>query len=274
MLRAVVIISIALALCAPLEARTLRVCADPNNLPFSTRDERGFENRIAKLLAHDLHARVEYTWWAQRRGYARNTVSADKCDVWIGVAQGVATLDTTAAYYRSSYVFVTRRDRDLDIRSFDDPRLRTLTIGVQMIGNDSSNTPPAHALARRGIIDNVRGYMIYGNYRDAAPEAPIVAAVERGDIDAAIVWGPLAGYFVKRAEVPLRMTPVEPQSDGPQWPMAFDIAVGVRHGAEPLKREIEAALQREHDAIARVLDDFGVPQLPLAPAAQPAVQAH
>jgi len=211
MLRSLVTIAIALVLSAPLAARTLRVCADPNNLPFSNRAQQGFENRIAQLLANDLHARVEYTWWAQRRGFARNTVNADTCDFWVGVAQGVAALDTTAPYYRSSYVFVTRRDRGLDVASFDDPRLRTLTIGVQMIGNDSSNTPPAHALARRGITANVRGYMVYGNYADAAPEAPIVAAVARGDVDVAIVWGPLAGYFVKKSGVPLRMTPVTPR---------------------------------------------------------------
>jgi quinoprotein dehydrogenase-associated probable ABC transporter substrate-binding protein len=263
------LLGFALAACIPTVAgaRTLRVCADPNNLPFSNRAEQGFENKIAQLLAKDLGGHVEYTWWAQRRGFARNTVNADKCDFWVGVAQGVATLDTTAPYYRSSYVFVTRRERGLDIRSFDDPRLRELTIGVQMIGNDSSNTPPAHALARRGIVDNVRGYMIYGDYDDPAPESPIVQAVARGDVDVAVVWGPLAGYFAMHSSAPLRVQPVEPQSDGPQWPMAFDIAVGVRHGARPLKNEIEAALCREHDAIMRVLGEYGVPQLPLALAA-------
>ena len=157
--------------------RVLRVCADPNNLPFSDRAGEGFENHIAELLARDLHAKVEYTWWAQRRGYARNTVKADHCDLWPGVAAGVESLDTTRPYYRSSYVFVSRADRDLDIGSFDDPRLRALTIGVQMIGNDATNTPPTHALARRGIIDNVRGYMVYGHYDRPDPEAPIVRAL-------------------------------------------------------------------------------------------------
>lgn len=257
------------ALCAPTEATRsaanatrLRVCADPNNLPFSNRAGEGFENRIAQRLARGLDRKLEYTWWAQRRGYARNTVKAEQCDLWIGVASGVQALDTTRPYYRSSYMFVSRADRHLDIRSFDDPRLRTLTVGVQMIGNDATNTPPTHALARRGIIDNVRGYMIYGDYGAPAPEAPIVRAVAHKDIDLAIVWGPLAGYFARQSAVPLRLTPVQPQFDGPDWPMAFDISVGVRRNDTAFKRDIEQALERERPAIERILDRYGVPRVP------------
>ena len=254
--------------------RVLRVCADPNNLPFSDRAGEGFENHIAELLARDLHAKVEYTWWAQRRGYARNTVKADHCDLWPGVAAGVESLDTTRPYYRSSYVFVSRADRDLDIGSFDDPRLRALTIGVQMIGNDATNTPPTHALARRGIIDNVRGYMVYGHYDRPDPEAPIVRAVANGDVDVALVWGPLAGYFAKHSPVPLRLVAVHPQYDGSDWPMAFDVSVGVRRGDAALKREIEAALDREHAAIERILDRYGVPRVPPADAVASKREKH
>jgi mxaJ protein len=239
---------------------TLRVCADPNNLPFSNRARQGFENRIAQLLAEDLHSTLSYTWWAQRRGFARNTVRADRCDLWVGVASGVRTLDTTTPYYRSSYVFVTRADRDLDLRSFDDARLRELLVGVQMIGNDATNTPPAHALARRGITSNVRGYMVYGDYTKTTPQSPIVNAVIDGRVDVAIVWGPLAGYFAKHSRVPLRLAPVAPQSDGAALPMAFDISVGVKRGDTALKQRIELALVHQHDAIERVLDEFGVPR--------------
>jgi mxaJ protein len=239
---------------------TLRVCADPNNLPFSNKAGEGFENRIAQILARDLHAKLEYTWWAQRRGFARNTVRADRCDIWVGVASGVQTLATTQPYYRSTYVFVTREDRKLDIRSFDDPRLRSLRIGVQMIGNDAQNTPPAHALARRGIVDNVRGFMVYGDYAKPSPQAPIVAAVANGDIDVAVVWGPLAGYFARHSDAELRLDPVEPPFDGPQLPMAFDISVGVRRDDPALRERIEQALARERVAIGRVLDHYGVPR--------------
>src|SRR5205085_2701194 len=153
----------------------------------------GFENRLAQMAARDLNARVEYTWWAQRRGYVRNTLKDNRCDLWPGVASRVEMLSTTRPYYRSSYVFLSRADRKLDIRSFDDPRLKRLRIGVQMIGDDSSTTPPTHALARRGIIGNVRGYMLYGDYAKPNPPAAIVQAVDRGEVDVAVVWGPLAG---------------------------------------------------------------------------------
>src|SRR6185437_16735276 len=157
-------IGVARAQPASVAAGTLRVCADPNNLPFSNRAQQGFENRIADLIGHELGEPVTYDWWAQRRGFARNTLNADECDLVVGTVAGMEMLATTRPYYRSTYVFVTRRDRHLDIRSLDDPRLRHLRIGVQLIGDDFSNTPPAHALARRGIVQNVRGYPVQGNY--------------------------------------------------------------------------------------------------------------
>ena len=251
-----------LAACQPAP---LRVCADPNNLPFSNRAGQGFENRLAQMVAADLGRRVEYVWWAQRRGYVRNTLKDRKCDVWPGVASSVDMLATTRPYYRSTYVFVTRADRGLDIASFDDPRLRTATVGVQMVGNDAANTPPAHALARRGIIDNVRGYMLYGDYARPNPPAEIVEAVDRGDIDAAVVWGPLAGYFARRAAHPLRVTPVQPWLDGPQWPMAFDISMGVRRDDPKLRDTLDRELDKLQPRIEALLDSYGVPRLPVAP---------
>src|SRR4051794_25389642 len=163
MMRLVLVLVLLLASCAPKQ-QVLRVCADPNNLPFSNARGEGFENKLVDLVARDLGAKVQYTWWAQRRGYVRNTLKDRRCDLWPGVATQVEMLATTRPYYRSSYVFVTRADRNLEIASFDDPRLKQVKIGVQMIGDDASNTPPTHALARRGVIDNVRGYMLYGDY--------------------------------------------------------------------------------------------------------------
>ena len=171
-------------------AADLRVCADPNNLPFSNAKGEGFENKIV-TIAKDLHENVDYVWWAQRRGYVRNTLRAGLCDLWPGVATAVDMLATSRPYYRSTYVFVTRADRHLKIASYDDPQLRKLTIGVQMVGNDAMNTPPTHALARRGIINNVRGYMLYGDYQKPNPPAAIIDAVASGAVDVAVVWGPL-----------------------------------------------------------------------------------
>lgn len=242
--------------------RTLRVCADPNNLPFSNRAGEGFENKIVALIARDLGARVRYTWWAQRRGFVRNTLKAGDCDVWPGIATGVEMVATTRPYYRSAYVFVSRTDRHLGIRSFNDPKLRSITIGIPMIGNDAMNPPPAHALARRGIVGNVRGYMIYGDYRRPNPPSAIVDAVAGGAIDLAVVWGPLAGYFAPRAAVPLTVRPVKPLFDGPQGLMMFDISMGVRRGDYVLKDEIDAELVRRRTEIDAILDRYHVPRVP------------
>jgi mxaJ protein len=130
----------------------LRVCADPNNLPFSNEQQQGFENKIAQLVAQDLNEKLSYTWWAQHRGFVRNSLNAKRCDVLIGVPTSFERTFSTVPYYRSTYVFVTRRDRHLKIGSFDDPQLKRLKIGVQLIGDDFTNTPPAHALTQRHII--------------------------------------------------------------------------------------------------------------------------
>jgi mxaJ protein len=256
-----------LALNAPFAAQSakrpvLTVCADPNNLPFSNRARQGFENKIAALIAKDLDADLAYVWWAQRRGYVRNTLGSDMCDLWPGVAKDVDMMTTTAPYYRSTYVFVTRADKPLLGLSFDDPRLKTLRIGVQMVGDDAMNTPPAHALATRGITDNIRGYMLYGNYVEPNPPAKIIQGVARGDIDVAIAWGPMAGYFAKISPVKLRVEPVSPTGDSDEWPMRYAIAMGVRKGQTTFKTKIDQILQKEQPAIARILSDYGVPTAP------------
>ncbi len=175
------------------QARELRVCADPNNLPFSNSRREGFENRLADIVARDMDAKVSYTWWAQRRGFIRNTLNARECDVVMGVPSSFELALATVPYYRSTYVFVTRRDRALDIKSFDDPRLRTLRIGVHLAGDDGANTPPVHALSSRQIVGNLRGYMLAGDYTKPNPPARLIEAVIAGDVDVAVAWGPLAG---------------------------------------------------------------------------------
>jgi mxaJ protein len=212
----------------------LRVCADPNNLPFSNRAGEGFENRIAELLAADRHARLEYAWWPQRRGFVRNTLAAGSCDVLIGVPREYGAAITTRPYYRSSYVFVSRRDRHLDLRSFDDPRLRRLRIGVQMIGDDFNNTPPAHALASRGITRTIVGYP---------------------------VWGPSAGYFARHSTTALALTAVAPERDSPSLPFTFEISMAVRRGDEARRAELDAFLERRRGEVNAILDSYGVPRL-------------
>jgi mxaJ protein len=247
-------------------ARELRVCADPNNLPFSNQKLEGFENRLAEIVARDLGASVRYTWWAQRRGFFRNTLKAGTCDVVLGVPASLEMVAPTRPYYRSTYVFVYRKDRGIHVRSFDDPVLKKLRIGVQVAGDDGANMPPVHALAARGIIDNVTGYTLYGDYTQPNPPARILDAVAAGEVDVAVVWGPLAGYFAPREPVPLVLVPVEPQIDLPFLPFVYDIAVGVRRGDERLRGEIDAVLEKRRPEIEKLLDQYGVPR-PAVPGA-------
>ena len=242
-------------------AGVLRVCADPNNLPFSNQRGEGFENKIAALLAHDLGERLEYTWWAQRRGFFRNTLRAGACDVVIGVPSGFEMALTTRPYYRSTYVFLSRKDRGLKVNSFDDPILRNVRVGVQIIGDDMSNAPPAHALSRRHIVDNVRGFTLYGDYSQENPPARIVDAVANRNIDLAIVWGPLAGYFAKQSRVPMEVVPVSPQIDQPFLPFVFDISMGVRREDQDLKDQIEQVMEKRRADIDRILEDYRVPRV-------------
>jgi mxaJ protein len=246
---------------AAKQQRRLRVCADPNNLPFSNRRLEGFENRIADLLAREMNATVDYTWWAQRRGFIRNTLKAEDCDVVMGLPASTEMALTTKPYYRSTYVFVYRKDRGVSVRSFDDPVLRNLKIGVHLIGDDFANAPPAHALTSRGIINNIVGYTIYGDYSQDNPPARIIDALVAGEIDVAIVWGPLAGYFVKRQAVSLEIVPVSPQIDQPFLPFVYDISMGVRRGDNQLKEELEDILERRRTEIDGILQEYGVPRL-------------
>lgn len=158
-------------------------------------------------------------------------------------------------------MFVSRADRDLDVRSFDDPALRGLRIGVPVVGDEGAAAPPGFALARRGIVDNVVGYTVYGDYRQDNPPARLIDAVAGGEVDVAVAWGPLAGYFAKRGGVALRVTPVAPEAEAGGLRFAFSIAVGVKKGQKPLRDELDAALARNRKQIERILDEYGVPRV-------------
>ncbi len=258
--------ALALLVCATMGAAgrpapppPLRVCADPNNLPFSNEQRAGFENRIAALLAHDMGTTVEFSWRPQMRGFVRKGLKAGACDVYMGVPVAFGPLLTTTPYYRSTYVIVYRAKGPVHVRSLDDRALRSLRVGVHMIGDDYQNTPPAQALAARGITDNVRGYQIVGDYSKPNPQARIIEALERGEIDVAIVWGPFAGYFAKRSPMPLTIVPVSPAKDSSGQIFAFDIAMGVRRTDTVLARTLDTLLAREGPAIHKILSDYGVP---------------
>jgi mxaJ protein len=243
---------------ALLAVAALRVCADPNNMPFSDKAGQGFENRIAELVASDLHTRVEYNWLPQHRGYVRNTLNAHKCDVMMQAPVGFARTATTRPYYRSSYAFVSRKDRGLHITSFDDPALKSLRIGVQVVGDDYANTPPAHALGKRGLARNVVGFHVYGDASKPDPLAPILDAVVKGDVDIALVWGPLAGWYARSHHAPLRIDPIGEEKDGP-FSFVFAMGMGVRKDDEPLRKRLDRVIARRQPQIDAILRAYGVP---------------
>ncbi len=238
-------------------ARELRVCADPDNLPLSSSNETGFENRIARLVADEMGAVLRYEWLPLRRGFVRKTMGSGSCDVFIGVPRNFERVLTTQPYYRSSYVFVDGRAAH-GIERFDDERLRRLRIGVQLVGDDLAATPAGHALAMSGCIDNVRGYTIYG---DAPASQRMIAAVADGTIDVAVLWGPQAGYFAARSAPALELRTARPLHEMEGVPLQFDISMGVRRGDVALHDELDAILQRRRPDIDAILAEYAVPRL-------------
>jgi quinoprotein dehydrogenase-associated probable ABC transporter substrate-binding protein len=247
-----------------MAAPALRVCSDPNSLPYSNRQQEGFENRIAELIAKDMGMELSYFWFPQREKFFKETLNSGVCDVVMGVPRGFDEADVTRPYYRSSYVFVSRHDRNLHIDSFDDPRLKTLRIGVHVLGEQDDSLPPVHALTSRGIVRNLVGYSIFGNLAEANPAADLIAAVTKNDVDVAVAWGPLAGYFTQHSAVPLDITPVDRDPMHPDLPFAFDIGLGVREGDSELKQRLDAELVRRHAEIEEILRSYGIPQLDIA----------
>jgi mxaJ protein len=244
----------------PATAGELRVCADPDNLPFSSSAGEGFENKIMTVVAAELGDQLSYVWWPQRGGRVTEALNGGLCDVVPGIGRVDGVLLTYPPYYRSTYAFVTRSP-GRPVSSFDDATLRKDLIGVQLVGDDGANPPPAVALARRGIVDNVRGFSVFDGSASEGGTSSIMAAVARGDIDVAIAWGPVAGYFARRSAVPLTVTPAAAQIDPPDLPMAFDVSMGLRLDEGPLRKDIEAAIARRKADIDGILVAYDVPRL-------------
>jgi mxaJ protein len=237
-----------------LFAADLKVCADPANLPFSNTKRQGFDNHVAELLARELNAKLEFHWARGGRGFVRNTVDRGMCDVLVGVPVGMKGLQIAGPYYRSSYVFITPA-QSKPINSFDDPALKKMKIGVQVLDEDYA--PPGRALARRGLVQNVVGYPMEGT-----DDGAIIRAVAEKKIDAAVVWGPLAGYYSKHFASRIQLTPVEPEVDPPALAFAFDMGIGVRTGDRELFDRVQRALMKRQPEIQQVLRSYGVPILP------------
>ncbi len=239
--------------------RVLRVCADPNNLPFSNEKREGLEDALAALVAEDLGAELAYSWFPQRRGFLRATLRAHTCDVVMGVPAGSDMLATTKPYYRSGYAFVSRPGGP-DVKTLGSPALAKMRIGMPLVGDDGANPSPAIALGRRGLAANLRGYSVFGDYREESPLADAIRALRRGEVDVAVAWGPVAGYFAKRDAPALRVALI-PDADAPEGlPFSFSIAVGVRKDDTALRDELDAVLARRKQEVDAILGRFGVPR--------------
>ena len=239
------------------QKHNLRVCADPQNMPFSNKKREGFDNKIADVIARELGDSVSYAWWPSRRGYLRNTLSAGTCDLVIGVPIGFDPVATSKPYYRSTYYIVSRADKKLGITSLDDARLKKLRVGVNLLDGDYTNTPPAHALGAHGIMGiGVVGFP--GFYDDEHQPGEIVDSLAKGNIDVALVWGPIAGWFAKKSGVSMTLTAL-PDSDSADLPFAYSVAIGTRRSDRELRTLIDEILVRKKPEIDKILMEYNVP---------------
>lgn len=235
----------------------LRVCGDPNNLPFSNKQSEGFENKIAQVIAKELKIELTYFWWPHQQGLVRRALKPGLCDVMISIPQGWDRVLWTKPYYRSAYAFVYRKDRGFHISSLDDPILKRLKIGVYI------NSPPMEALANRDIRTNLVGYSLvnYGDQNERSDK--IIRDLVAGEIDVVLDWGPMAGYFAKRLNGSTPLEVVLLQGGEPRIPFTFEFSMGVKEGNTALKAELEQAISKRHAEIRKILEEYGVPLLPL-----------
>jgi mxaJ protein len=244
-----------------LKAGLLRICADPDNMPLSNQKGEGFEQKIAELIGKEWNTKIEYAWWPVRRGFFSRALNGRYCDVAIEAPAGLDMAGVTRPYFRSGYVFLTRKDSGLDITSLADPRLKKLKIGVNLLHSDAENTPPAMALSRYGVVGNLTGYSTF--YTDEDRPEDIVEAVANKEVDLAIVWGPLAGYFAQKSKVPLTVVPLAERDSLSDFPFRFNIAMGVRRRDTELKDSLDALLTRKQPEIQAILKQFHVPTFPI-----------
>jgi mxaJ protein len=244
----------------PPQPGVLRVCNDPDNMPFSNQKEEGFENKLARLIAKEWNARLEYVWYPTRRGYFR-ILNGMYCDLIIQAPGGLDMAGTTAPYYRSGYVFVARRGSKLaNVKSLADPRLKKARIGVTLLPSDEQ-LPPTMALSHYGVVGNLRGY--HGWYNEDDRPEDIVNAVANDEVDVAIVWGPLAGYFAKQSKVPLTITPLGERDSLADVPFRFNIAMAVRRRDRELRDSLEKTLKARAPDIQAILKEYGIPMFPV-----------
>jgi quinoprotein dehydrogenase-associated probable ABC transporter substrate-binding protein len=234
----------------------LRVCADPKNLPYSNQAQQGFDNRIAELLAQALGARLTYDWGTQGPSMVDTQLREGRCDLMMSVGEGYRGLLSSVPYYQSSFAFVYREDSPYEITSLDDEVLHHLRIAIETAG-----VPPFESLANRGL--SARAVILEAVDPNDRTRSPIVEAVAKGEVDVAILWGPVAGYFAKQQPVKLKVVPISPEFEPPALSMVYPLTLGVRPGDEVLRDQLNMAIAQEWERIQAILEDYGVPLVPL-----------
>lgn len=236
-----------------VDPKTLRVCADPNNLPFSNEKGEGFENKIAEFLAKKLGKELAYSFYPGATGFVRNTLNAHLCDVILGIPQGNDLVQPTNPYYRTTYAIVTRAGAELDgVKTLADPRLKEKPHRIGLV----ANTPPGNVLAMNGLMGAVKPYPLMVDTRFESSSVTMIHDLEKGDIDLALLWGPIAGYYAKMSSARLTVTPL-PEEPGAR--MAFRIAFGVRHSDQNWKRDLNQLIAQNKSELEKILLDYGVP---------------
>jgi quinoprotein dehydrogenase-associated probable ABC transporter substrate-binding protein len=237
-----------------VDETALRVCADPAAMPDSNMKGEGFENKIAEMVAAELGVPVKYEWYPQATGFVRNTLNAGKCDVIIGFAQGDDLVQSTNPYYKSAWVLIAKADSDLaNIKNLDDPHLKDKSIGIQV------GAPPATILALNGLMGHSHVYGLMVDRRYESPPEEMLADLAKGEIDAAILWGPIGAYYAKKASVPLKVIPLVAETKGPR--MTFRISMGVRARDQDWKRKLNKIIAKKQSEINKILLSYGVPLL-------------
>lgn len=237
-----------------VDPKVLRVCADPHNLPFSNDKGEGYENKIAELLADKLQKKLDYTFFPQVIGFVRQTLGAHRCDVIMGIPQGDDMVQGTNPYYRTTYAIVAKPGSGLaDVDTLEDERLKGKHIGVV------AGTPPGTNMAINGLMANAKPYPLMVDTRLESSAQSMIADLVSGQIDAAILWGPMAGYHARKASPPLHVTPLVKEKSGPR--LAFRIGMGVRGADQNWKRQLNRLIQENQGAINKILLDYGVPLL-------------
>ncbi|UFS76147.1 substrate-binding domain-containing protein [Tardiphaga sp. 37S4] len=237
-----------------VDPQSLRVCADPRNMPFSNEKGEGLENKLAELFAAKLQKKLDYVYFPQATGFVRMTLGAHRCDVIMGFPQGDDLVQGTNPYYRTAYALVSKTGAGLDdVTTLDDARLKSKHIGIV------AGTPPATNMAVNGLMVNAKPYPLVIDTRIDSSALAMIKDLTSGDIDAAILWGPMAGFYAKNANPPLHVTPLVKETTGPR--LVYRIGMGVRSADQNWKRQLNRLIQENQPAINKVLLDFGVPIL-------------